>query len=316
MRFARLLSAGIKYVTNDNYRFLIDAGRGKYNSLSDEEFLKKKFQAIFGYPLDLTNPRTFSEKIQWLKLYDRKREYTTYVDKYLVRDYIKHTIGEEYLIPLLGVWDDPKEIDFNILPDQFVLKCNHNSGQGMCICKRKSELNIDKVIADIYSGLAQDYYIVNREWPYKNVPRKVICEKYMVDESGDGLRDYKVLCFNGKARLVEFHQGRFTDHQTQDFYTSDWRLTNISQSGFAEASEDREPAPAPSTLQEMIQLSEILAKDLIHVRIDWYSVNGRLYFGEITFYDGSGFDKFDKMDYDLELGRMIELPTRKREEEI
>lgn len=310
MRFSRVLMAGARYITNDNYRFLIDAGRGRYNSLPDEEFLKKKFQAIFGYPLDLSNPRTFNEKLQWLKLYDRKPEYTTYVDKYLVREYIKHIIGEEYLVPLLGVWEDPEEIDFRSLPNQFVLKCNHNSGLGMCICKQKANLKINKVISNLYSGLAQDYYLVNREWPYKNVPRKVICEKYLVDESGDGLRDYKVLCFNGKAQYIEFHQGRFTDHQTQDFYTCDWKLTDISQSGFAAVSAKKEAVPAPSTLHDMIRLSEIIAKELIHVRIDWYSVNGRLYFGEITFFDGSGFDKFDKMDYDLELGRMIDIQTK------
>lgn len=307
-KIQKKLGHGIRYFVDSDYRFLINAGRGFYNRLSDEEFLRRKFKAIFHYNLDLDNPRTFNEKIQWLKLHDRDQKYTVYVDKYLVRGYISDVIGDEYLIPLLGVWDSPYEIDFNSLPNQFVLKCNHNSGEGMVICKDKTKLNIRRAIAGLKKGLNQNYYIFNREWPYKDVPRKIIAEKYMVDETGNDLRDYKVLCFNGKAKLIEFHQGRFTDHQTQDFYTTNWKLTDISQSGFAGVSEKRIPCDAPSTLDEMIRLSEILARDMIHVRIDWYSICGKLYFGEISFYDGSGFDKFDKKEYDQRLGDMISLP--------
>ena len=159
------------------------------------------YKASTGKELNLIQPETFNEKLQWLKLHDRKPEYTIMVDKYRVREYIAKTIGEQYLIPLLGVWDSPEEIDFEALPDQFVLKCNHNSGLGMCICKDKSKLNIEKVRRELKKGLADDYYSFTREWPYKDVPRKIICEKYMTD-SGDQLSDYKV--HNFKVYLESF----------------------------------------------------------------------------------------------------------------
>ena len=181
----KYLLAGIKYLTNSDYRFLIDSGRGKYNDMPDKEYLQRKFRAKLGTSLNLDCPQTFNEKLQWLKIYNRTPEYTVMVDKYKVRDYIAQMLGEEYLIPLLGVWDDPEDIDFDALPNRFVLKCNHNSGSGMCICKDKSKLNIAKVKAGLRKGLKQDYYLTGREWPYKDVPRKIIAEKYMEDASGD-----------------------------------------------------------------------------------------------------------------------------------
>ena len=144
--------------------------------MPDATFLKLAYKSRMGRKLDLDNPQTFNEKLQWLKLYDRRPEYTMMVDKYKVRDYIAEKLGEEYLIPLLGVWDDPDEIDFDALPNQFVLKCNHNSGLGMCICKDKTKLDIEKVKEELRKGLKQDYYLTGREWPYKDVLRKIICE--------------------------------------------------------------------------------------------------------------------------------------------
>lgn len=145
IKIKKYCKAAFKYMVNADYRFKIDSARGKYNDMPDREYLQRRFQAELGKSLDLDNPQTFNEKLQWLKLYNRKPEYTMMVDKYKVREYIAQTLGEEYLIPLLGVWDDPDEIDFDALPDQFVLKCNHNSGLGMCICKDKSKLDISKV---------------------------------------------------------------------------------------------------------------------------------------------------------------------------
>ena len=157
--------------------FYLNKTNGK--SLSDESFVKLRFYAAMGKKLDLDDPKTFNEKLQWLKLYNRKPEYTMMVDKYLVRDYIKEKLGEEYLIPLLGAWDDPDEIDFDALPDRFVLKCNHNSGTGMYICRDKSKMDVQKVKDGLRRGLAEDFFMRSREWPYKNVPRKIICEQYM-----------------------------------------------------------------------------------------------------------------------------------------
>lgn len=172
-RYIRMVK---QFVLDPKVRFGYLTRAGFYNHMSDEEYLSRKYQLYFGQKLDLQNPQTFNEKLQWLKLYNRKPEYTVMVDKYKVREYIAQELGEEYLIPLLGVWDNPDEIDFDALPNQFVLKCNHNSGLGMCICKDKSELDISKVKVELRKGLKQDYYLTGREWPYKDVPRKIIAE--------------------------------------------------------------------------------------------------------------------------------------------
>lgn len=274
---------------------------GIANLLDDKTYVKMAFKANMGKKLNLKDPKTFNEKLQWIKLYDRKPEYTTYVDKYKVREYIAEKLGEEYLIPLLGVWDNPDDIDFDALPDRFVLKCNHNSGLGMCICKDKSKLDIDKVKKELKKGLKQNYYLHGREWPYKNVPRKIIAEKYMEDESGE-LKDYKVMCFNGKAKLIQIHRGRFNNH-TQDFYDDEWNLKPITQ-GIPNSNTAMEK---PAFLEKMLELSEVLSTNIPHVRVDWYYVENSLYFGEMTFFDGSGYYPFEPEDWDYTLGSWIKL---------
>lgn len=280
---------------------------GFFNGLSDEKFLKLRWWVTFGTHLDLNNPRTFNEKLQWLKLNDRKDVYSTMVDKVAVKKYVSSIIGDKYIIPTLGVWDDPASIDFNLLPNKFVLKCNHNSGLGMCICKDKSVLNEEKIRKDLRKGLKKNYYIWSREWPYKNVHPQILAETYLVDESGIELKDYKVLCFNGEPKLIELHSGRFTEHQTQDFYDTHWNKTSISQACINSFQTSSTAAPKPVTLEEMLELSRTLSKGMRHVRVDWYSIGDKLYFGEITFFDGSGFDAFDDPKDDLLLGSWITL---------
>lgn len=306
MKLNKIIRAGFKYIFDSEYRFLNDANRGKYNYLDDETFIKRKFRAEMGYEIDLDNPRTFNEKINWLKLYDRRPEYTMMVDKYKVRDYIADQLGEEYLIPLLGVWDDPDDIDFDALPNQFVLKCNHNSGTGMCICKDKSKLDIEKVKKELRKGLAQDYYLTGREWPYKDVPRKIICEKYMVDESGYELKDYKLFIFNGEPYFIQVDYDRFTDHH-RNFYNLDWEYQPFTT--LYPTNPDRK-IDKPSNLDEMINIARKIAskiKDTPFVRIDLYNANGRIYFGEITFFHGSGYERFYPNEYDRKLGEMIKI---------
>ena len=277
---------------------------GVFNGLSDEQYLKLKYKNVFGRNLDLENPKTFNEKLQWLKLYNRKPEYTVMVDKYKVREYIAQMIGEEYLIPLLGVWDDPDEIDFDALPDQFVLKCNHNSGTGMCICKDKSKLDIEKVKKELRKGLKEDYYLKFREWPYKDVPRKIIAEKYMEDASGD-LKDYKFYCFNGVMKFVMINSDRNTDKPTRaDYFDRDFNWLDFTW-GYQHA--DVRPSK-PDKFDEMITIAEKLSEGLPHVRVDLYECNGQIYFGELTFFDGSGFDKIEPLEWDYKLGQMITLP--------
>lgn len=272
----------------------------------DKLYLKIKFRLTMKKKLNLKNPQTFNEKLQWLKLYDRNPEYTKMVDKYEVRKYIAEKIGEEYLIPLLGVWDSFDELNFDALPDQFVLKCTHDSG-GLVICKDKSQLNIDDARKKINKCLKRNYYWQNREWPYKNVKPRIIAEKFMVDSiQGDGLADYKVLCFNGAAKLIEFHLDRYGERHTQDIYDINWNKTTISQDGYI----SDKIIEKPLQLDTVIELSQILAKGICHVRVDWYIIEEKVYFGEITFFDASGFSPFDDEKDDLYIGRLIDLEQK------
>lgn len=286
-----------------NYRKML-------NWLPDKVFLEAAFRARFGRKLNLNNPETFNEKLQWLKLYNRKPEYTKMVDKYLVRDYVKEKIGEEYLIPLLGVWDDPEKIDFDELPMQFVLKCNHNSGLGMCICKDKNSLDINKVKEELKKGINQNYYLTSREWPYKDVPRKIIAEKYMVDESGYELKDYKFYCFDGKVKLVMINSDRMSSEKTKANYFDE----NYQPLDFVWGYENAEiPPQKPEKFEEMKYLAEKLSEGISHVRIDFYQTPSGIYFGEITFFDGSGFDAIEPIEWDYKIGSWIKLPLDKVE---
>lgn len=267
-RYIRMVK---QFVLDPKVRFGYLTRAGFYNHMSDEEYLSRKYQLYFGQKLDLQNPQTFNEKLQWLKLYNRKPEYTVMVDKYKVREYIAQELGEEYLIPLLGVWDNPDEIDFDALPNQFVLKCNHNSGLGMCICKDKSELDISKVKVELRKGLKQDYYLTGREWPYKDVPRKIIAEKYMEDVSGD-LKDYKFYCFNGEMKFVMINSDRNTSRPTRaDYFDRDFNWLDFTW-GYSHA----EVHPKkPEQFEKMVAIVEKLAKGLPHIRVDLYDCNGK-----------------------------------------
>ena len=273
--------------------------------IPDKLWIQIKYFQFFHKFCNLKNPQTFSEKLQWLKLYDRKPEYTMMVDKYKVREYIKEKLGEEYLIPLLGVWDDPDEIDFDTLPNQFVLKCNHNSGLGMCICKDKSKLNISRVKAELRKGLAQDYFLTGREWPYKDVPRKIICEKYMVDESGYELKDYKFFCFNGIPKIMFIASDRSTS-PTFDFYDMDFHHLAIKNGH----ENSKKTLKKPQNFELMKELAVKLSKGYPQLRVDFYEINGKIYFGELTFFHWSGMVKFEPEEWDDKLGSYIRLPEK------
>jgi len=273
---------------------------------SDELYLKLYFYFRVGYKLDLVNPITFNQKLQWLKLYDRKDIYTTMVDKYLVKDYVKQIIGEKYVIPTIGVWNTAEEIDWDSLPFQFVLKTTHDGGGGgVIICKNKNELSKETSFIKLSKSLNRDVYTEHREWPYKNVKRKIIAEAYISDGTDNPLRDYKVMCFNGVAKLVQVHKGRFSNH-TQDFYDTHWVKQPFDQGSLNSTEEE----PKPAGLEEMILLSERLSKNIPFLRVDWYIVNGRLFFGELTFFDASGFDEFSPFEYNKILGDWITLPDK------
>ena len=226
------------------------------------------------------------------------------VDKYAVKKYVADKIGEEYIIPTLGVWNKPEEIDFSILPNQFVLKTTFGGGgKDLIICKDKSSLDIEASIKYLDGFMKQDSYKHLKEWPYKNVPRRVLAEKYMEEPGKVSLTDYKVMCFNGVAQLIQLHNGRYTGTHIQDFYDCNWKKTIITQRSYGCVSDY--VAERPCQLDEMLRLSEVLANGIPHVRVDWYVINNQLYFGELTFFDSSGFDPFIPDEYNYILGEWI-----------
>lgn len=275
-----------------------------FNLLSDKVYLKMKYHIYMGKKLTLDPPISFNEKLQWLKLHDRKPKYSTYVDKYAVRKHIQETIGNLYLVPLIGVYNQVIDIPWADLPNQFVLKCTHSSMTNI-LCSDKEKLNIEATKKQLAKWMSESYFWFGREWPYKNIIPRIVCERYLGSED-QVPHDYKVLCFNGKAKLIEFHQNRFTDNHTQDFYDPQWIRTSITQTG-SYGKIDLQLADKPDCLEDMISLSERLASDFAHIRIDWYVVSGRLYFGEMTFYDGSGFFGFDNDKDDDLIGSWIQL---------
>lgn len=254
-----------------------------------------------GYSLNLKNPKTFNEKLQWLKINNRNPEYTTMVDKYAVKKYIAEKIGPEYIIPTLGVWDSFNEIDFDALPDQFVLKCTHDSG-GLIVCHDKSKLDMDAVRKKIETSLSNNFYYMGREWPYKNVPHRIIAEQYMADD----LRDYKLFCFDGVPRMTLVCSERFTkDGLKEDFYDEGWNHLDNQRPAHGNAVL---PIARPKQYELMKELAAKLSEKMPFARIDFYEINEKVYFGEITFYLASGFEGFIPEEWDLKLGDWIKLP--------
>ena len=309
IKIKKYCRAAFKYMVNADYRFKIDSSRGKYNDMPDREYLLRRFKAVFGKELDLDNPVTLNEKLQWLKLYDRRPEYTTYVDKYAVRDFIKQTIGEEYLIPMLGVWNRAEDIDFDCLPEQFVLKCNHNSGLGMCICKDKSKLDIQQAREALKKGLQQNYFLYSREYPYRDVKRKIIAEEFMHDDEKGELMDYKLQCFNGKFDSVFLCEGRFTKRGVRyHYFDKNWNY--LPYCPYPDVDQMELKRLRPKHFEEMIEIAEKLAYGIPEVRIDLYEINGKVYFGEMTFFSQSGWDTDITYEADKIMGEKIALPQK------
>ncbi|MGM9551701.1 MAG: ATP-grasp fold amidoligase family protein [Clostridia bacterium] len=295
-----------EYISNPWKMVLFLGRRGLFNWMSDEKYIKIAYKAMTHKKLDLKNPTTFNEKLQWLKLNDRKDIYTTMVDKYLVKEYVKNIIGEEHIIPTIGVWDSFDKIDFDSLPDKFVLKCTHDSG-GLVICNDKSKLNKEAAKAKINTCLTKNYFWQCREWPYKNVKPRIIAESYMEDNSGaDELSDYKIFTFNGEPKTILTIRGGHLDESKTDrrMYDTDWNLLDV---GFRGKPIVKESEPKPKELDEMLEYAKILSKDTKHLRCDFYICNGKVYFGELTFYHMSGFEQFEPEEFNTTLGNYIQL---------
>jgi len=272
----------------------------------DKIFLNVKHKYHIGRKLNLSNPKSFSEKIHWLKLNYRKPEYSTYVDKFSVRPYISETIGEKYLIPLIGVYGSVDEIDWGKLPDKFVLKCTHGSGCNI-ICSDKNNFNVEEATRKLKIWLGRNWYWYGREWPYKNVVPKIICEEYMVDNNGDkGLTDYKFYCFNGNPTYCQVIRGRNSD-ETIDFYDNQWNQMEFT--GLKKSARTSSGISKPENYEEMLDLSRRLSQGLPFVRVDLYYIKDKIYFGELTFYPLSGFGEFYPLEWNTRIGNLLELPN-------
>ena len=298
------------FIENPQYFITSPASKGWLNWVPDSLYLKVLYRVIMGRKLNLKNPKEYNEKLQWLKLNDRKPEYSTMVDKYEVRGYIGDLLGDKYLIPCLGIYDSVDDIDIDALPDRFVLKCTHDSGS-VEICKDKSSFDIEGARHRLSQAMKRNYYATYREWPYKYVKPRIIAEGYLEGDGGD-LKDYKVMCFNGEAKIIEVHENRFVEGKvhTQTFYDREWNIVPLTQ--IETVTVDR-PGERPRQLDEILRLSELIAKNMYHARIDWYIEGDKIYFGEITFFDGSGFESFSTPEMERMLGDMINLPEKWKE---
>ena len=295
-----------------DYRFRILAGIGHKAKMDPEQFLKRMYAIHMGRELNLEHPLTYTEKLQWLKLYDHRPEYTTMVDKYAVKEYIADKIGQEYVVPLLGVWDKTEDIDFDSLPDQFVLKTTHDSG-GIVVCKDKSRLDIPAARKKLSYFLKRNYYDHNREWPYKNVPHRIIAEKYMEDSRQGELRDYKFFTFGGVPKVLYIAQGRGRGGETvADFFDMEFNHLPFTI--------DHDIAPVlpekPINFERMQELAAKLSAGTPQLRVDFYEVDGKVYFGEMTFFHCSGLEAFHPEQWDRIFGDWVTLPPKRMEDTL
>lgn len=303
----RIVDIMVSYIKNPLKIIRAMCTRRILNWLPDRPYLKLFYLAETGKKLNLNKPITFNEKIQWLKLYERKPEYSIYVDKYAVRSYIAKTIGDTYLIPLLGVYNSVEEINWDLLPNKFVLKCTHSSGANI-ICTDKNKLDIQASKMKLNKWMKRSWYWFGREWSYKKVKSRIICEEYMVDESGTELKDYKIFCFSGVPKMIQVDFNRFVEHK-RNLYDIEWNYINAS---IQYPNDPRVKIKKPDRLKTMLELAKILSKDCSHVRVDFYLINEQMYFGELTFYHGSGYEKFDPESLGIEMGNWIKLPIKSR----
>lgn len=273
-----------------------------FKIFSDKTWISLYYRGITGKKMNWNNPKTFNEKLQWLKINDRKPIYSRMVDKYGVRKLITEKLGKEYLFPCYGVWKRFDDINFDKLPNEFVLKCTHDS-HSVIICKDKNRIDLKKVKTKLEKALKRNFYYEGRQWPYKNVPPRIIAEKLMMDESGSDLKDYKVFCFNGEPKVIQVDTERMSNHH-RNFYDVNWNYINMY---IDVPNTTSSSVPKPSSLDTMLKNAKILSEGMKFLRVDFYSINGKVYFGELTFYHSGGFGRFSEEKYNELWGTWIDL---------
>lgn len=275
----------------------------------DAMYLKIMYRIRVGKKLNLKNPTTISEKLQWLKLYNRQDIYTRMVDKYEVKQWVADKIGSEHVIPTIGVWDNFDDIPFDEFPEQFVLKCTHDSGS-VIICKDKSTFDVDAARKRMKIALKRNGYWKNREWPYKNVRPRLIAEPYLKSLANPDSKEYKITCFDGKLGFGTICSGpahRKLSERKNDFYDPDFK--SLPFWSFYEHS-DNPITEKPAHYDEMVKYAEILSEGIPYLRVDFYLMDDVVYFGENTFFTWGGFLKFEPAEWDEKLGEMLKLPVK------
>jgi len=303
------LRSAKKLLTDPDFRFSVLASHG-FSRVPSEEFVERIYRYKMGRELNLADPILYTEKLQWLKLYDHRDEYTQMVDKLAAKKYVADRIGQQYVVPLLGVWESEADIDFETLPEQFVLKTTHDSG-GYLICREKSALDIPGAKRKMRRLLRRDYYKCSREWPYKNVRPRIIAEKYMEDSVHKELRDYKFFTFGGIPKVLYIAQGRGKDGETAaDFFDMEFNHLPFT------IDHDMAPVPPekPVNFERMKELAAKLSEGTPQLRVDFYEVDGKVYFGEMTFFHCSGMAPFHPEQWDRTFGDWVMLPPKRTEE--
>lgn len=279
----------MKLVNNPLLLYTIASEHGLTNWLPDDVHLKMMYRASIGERLDLENPKTYNEKLQWLKIHDRNPLYTTLVDKYRVKRWVAERVGEEHVTKTYAMWENVEDIDISCLPEKFVLKTNHDCG-GVAICRDRSTFDLEVAKRKLSKHLKINYFWRTREWPYKDVKPCVFAEEYLDSGLSSDIPDYKVNCFGGVPKLIEVHLGRSTNH-TCDYYTSNWE--SLPEIQWADLPKSINGIEKPSCLNKMLELSSLLADGFPQVRVDWYILGERLLFGELTFFNDGGFGCMD-----------------------
>lgn len=304
--FVKVIKKTCRFLLDSDYRFLISVGRGWKANVPAEKILSELYRICVGRELNLKDPKTYTEKLQWLKLYDHRPEYTVMVDKYLAKQFVAERIGGQYVIPMLGAWDQAEDIDFDVLPNQFVLKTTHDSG-GVVVCKEKKALDTSLVRKKLNWHMKRKYYDCNREWPYKHVKPRIIAEAYMEDTSLGELRDYKFFTFGGEPKVCYIAQGRGRRGETvADFFDMDFHHLPFT------IDHDMAPIPPekPICFEEMKRLAAELSRGTPQLRVDFYEVDGKVYFGEMTFFHCSGLEPFHPESWDRTFGDWVILPEK------
>ncbi len=287
-----------RYLRSPYYALGDDLSKTHPEWMSDRYFIRVFWHQMFGYPLDLKHPATFNEKIQWMKLYDHDPRYPDLIDKYKVKEWVKRVIGEQYVIPTLAVYDTPDDITLEGLPDQFVLKCNHDSG-GLVICRDKDSFDLEAARKVLWKSFDYNFFDEYREWPYKMIGHKVFAEAYIVDSASGELPDYKFFTFGGKPHYLFIATGRQSGHEVMfDFFDMDGKrlpVRNVHPNNPGDV-------PLPATFETMKELAAKLAADFQQVRVDFYEADGKCYFGEMTFFHGAGYMPFTPHSFDREMG--------------